>query len=462
MATLTLNDTINGKTTLIVGGDANGNVTSTDVDDFFTNNGSDKANVIQITLEDSVINVGDNCFQEYFTSVTTVSGGNNVESVGQQAFKSCISLTDISLPTATSVGLGAFAFCTSLTDISIPLVTSVGDQAFDSCTSLTDISLPSVTTIGAGGIFNQCNNLANVSMDSLESIPDGDQIELFAGTGLLSLANVSFASVNSIGNVAFHRCTSLTDISIPLATSVGEQAFRECSLLTNISLPAATSVGQKAFVFCSSLTNINLALVTSVGDYAFSDCTSLKFLNLPNATSIGAGFINNTGITNATSFSNGVVLGDKQELDKHYKSNEEYNQIEEDYNSELANAIHLDGEVKDREATISGLEINLQANVDALINMTANYESEVETTNQLTQDKAGLEQDKAGLEQDKVNLNNTISEKNTTISQLETDLQSNITIKDGLQVQVDNSPIDLTDSSFELSDVLTLVNKILN
>ena len=58
--------------------------------------------------------------------------------------------------------------------------------------------------------------------------------------------------VESIGNHAFQKCSSLTSVTIPNSvTSVGSDAFNGCSGLTSITIPnSVTSIGSGAFSGC--------------------------------------------------------------------------------------------------------------------------------------------------------------------------------------------------------------------
>ena len=191
---------------------------------------------------------------------------DSVTSIGNWAFYSCDSLTEIIIPdSVTSIGSSAFEYCTSLTNINIPdSVTSIGNSAFSYCTSLTNINIPdSVTSIGNYAFF-YCTSLTEII------IPD---------------------SVTSIGDSAFYSCDSLTNAVIGNGvTSIGEDAFRSCDSLTEIIIPdSVTSIGEDAFWSCDSLTEIIIPdSVTSIGDYAFYSCDSLTHVTLGNGvTSIG-------------------------------------------------------------------------------------------------------------------------------------------------------------------------------
>ena len=146
----------------------------------------------------------------------------------------------------TSIGDSAFSSCHSLSEIVIPSsVTSIGDSAFSGCESLSEIFIPSsVTSIGYR-TFSGCRSLSEIVIPS---------------------------SVTSIGDYAFSVCDSLSEIVIPSSvTSIGKGAFSDCVSLSEIFIPSSvTSIGDSAFYNCKFPDNLKQELISRFGDKIFS------------------------------------------------------------------------------------------------------------------------------------------------------------------------------------------------
>ena len=214
---------------------------------------------------------------------------NSVTAIGDKAFSSCYSLSQITIPNSvTAIGNSAFSGCDSLSQITIPSsVTAIGDSAFSSCSSLTQITIPSSVTAIGDEAFLWCSSLTQITIpESVTAIGD----EAFYECTWLSQITIP-SSVTAIGDSAFYGCDSLTQITIPNSvTAIGKWAFSSCRSLTQITIPeSVTSIGDRTFNNCSSLSQITIpSSVTAIGDSAFSSCDSLSQITIPESvTSIG-------------------------------------------------------------------------------------------------------------------------------------------------------------------------------
>ena len=221
--------------------------------------------------------------------LTSVTFGNSVTTIGDNAFYGCSGITTLNIPNSvTTIGSSAFRECKGLNSVTIGNdVTSIGDNAFYGCSGITTLNIPnSVTTIG-GSAFCACGGLNSVTIGN---------------------------NVTSIGDNAFYGCSGLTTLSIPNSvTSIGHSAFSGCNGLNSVTIEdgtetllfSSTSSGnpfsscpiEKLYLgrnisyspsyspFCRNqhLTSVLIGNnVTSIGENAFSVCKGLKSVSLPN------------------------------------------------------------------------------------------------------------------------------------------------------------------------------------
>lgn len=184
----------------------------------------------------------------------------------------------------------AFYNCSSLTNITIGSgVTSIGVNAFYNCTGLTDVNYTGTLAQWCGISFssfnsNPCDYTGKLCVNGEEIIdlviPDEvTTIKAYAFYNCKGIKSVTIGSgVTSIGNYAFARCSGLTGITIPdCVTEIGSSVFYACSGLTSITIGSGlTSIGDYAFYGCSGLTSLTIPdNITSIRSNAFWGCTSL-------------------------------------------------------------------------------------------------------------------------------------------------------------------------------------------
>ena len=261
--------------------------------------------VTELYVPSNVTSIGDYAFEG--CSITSVTIGNSVISIGYSAFYNCGSLTSVTIPdSVTSIGKCAFSDCSSLTSVTIPdSVTSIGDSAFSGCSSLTSVTIPnSVTSIGVSA-FNRCYSLTSIEIpDSVRSI------DRYAFSCCYSLTSITIGnSVIYIASDAFSDCYHLVEIYNLSSLKITKGAYgydvytdkntpsklsKESDFVihtdgnvktvvnyfgdkSEITIPSGvTNIKKYAFYGCSSLTSITIPnSVTSIGEYAFLNCESL-------------------------------------------------------------------------------------------------------------------------------------------------------------------------------------------
>ncbi len=126
----------------------------------FTTNNDGSINISQYTGSGGVVVIPD------------TTNGLPITTIGNSAFGniSGLSVSSVTIGTnVVSIGGDAFFGCSSLTNIAIGNnVTNIGGDAFVACGSLTTVIIPnSVTSIGIS-LFSACTNLSNVTIGTNE------------------------------------------------------------------------------------------------------------------------------------------------------------------------------------------------------------------------------------------------------------------------------------------------------
>ena len=313
-------------------------------------------NLTSVTIPNSVKSIGFYAFEDC-ENLTSVTIGDGVKGIGVYAFDGCTSLTavhisdiaawckikfydnplsyagrlylngeevkDLVIPNSVeSIGEDAFLGCTSLTSVTIgDGVKSIGESAFCGCENLTSVTIPkSVESIGECA-FAATDGLKEIKVDKDNLVYDSREncnaiIETASNTLIVGCRQTIIPnSVESIGDFAFSGCSGLTSVTIPNSvTSIGDYAFYECSGLTSVTIGnSVTSIGDYAFWGCSGLTSVTIPnSVTSIGDDAFSGCRGLTSVTIGNSVeSIGSyAFLNCSGLTSVTIPNSVTSIGD--------------------------------------------------------------------------------------------------------------------------------------------------------
>lgn len=245
------------------------------------------SSVTNIIIPDSMTNIGDWAFY-HCESLTSVSLGRSISHIGNNAFYHCPSLIsfDVDPENIIHASIDGILYNKDVTvliqcpvgkigDVIVPdSVTIIGDRAFSYC--------PYITSITLGDNVVQIGNSAFTSCTSLTSITIPDSVTTMGYSvfhGCYNLATITIGNgVTSISDWTFAYCSSLTSIVISeKVTSLGEYLFYDCSLLTSVTIPdGVPRIGERTFYYCDSLKSLTIPKsVTNIANHAFYSCRSL-------------------------------------------------------------------------------------------------------------------------------------------------------------------------------------------
>lgn len=178
-------------------------------------------------------------------------------------------------------------------------IVAIDARAFKGAKKLTsaDISNATLTSIGKA-VFADCSALETVKLpNQATEIPDS----LFFGCEELTTMDIP-AGIISIGAYAFNTCSVYNNVEFPSTLKViGESAFTKSGIL-EITLPKnIETIGQRVFSNCAKLEKFVFAedmQLTTLPDNAFQGCSKLKSITLPSSMkTIGAAaFLNCTSM----------------------------------------------------------------------------------------------------------------------------------------------------------------------
>ncbi|MDE7087533.1 MAG: leucine-rich repeat domain-containing protein, partial [Clostridia bacterium] len=225
--------------------------------------------VTEVTLGEGVTSIGESAF-EYCRGITEITLPATLTDIGERAFSQSKLSGALTIPASVkSIGYSAF-YGTRITSLTIENgVESIGGSAFVS-TGITSLSLPaSVKSIGDTA-FMYCDSLAQINFsEGLETI--GGRAFSIKGAGTLDIVLPS--TVKSIGGNCFGGVTANKIIINDTVESVGENVARSCTV-KELTVPA--NYGHNA----TSVETLTLFGEGDIPDNAYKNCTALKTVDL--------------------------------------------------------------------------------------------------------------------------------------------------------------------------------------
>ncbi len=196
---------------------------------------------------------------------------NELTEMGMNVFEQS-GIDSFNAPKLLSIGNNAFMDCYNLVSVSAQNLTVLTLGAFKNCIALKTIDMPSLIEIGANAVRNT-------------------GIEDFSGTTVEKIGNYAFADnyylekayfpvATSTGTNVFLNCSSLQIVGLLSLEELNGNTFSNCPSLINLYLPNAVSVVKSAFKG-SSVEILRFEKIETIKDLP----TTLKALILPNTTS---------------------------------------------------------------------------------------------------------------------------------------------------------------------------------
>ena len=183
-----------------------------------------------------------------------MKGGENIKTIGSNAFKNCKLLTSAADLAPVSVGDYAFQNCEKLDIFNFSNIKTYGREAFEYCYALKEADLSTATSFGVDCFYN-CYNLKRVKLgDNITTIPGG---AFYACNALEEV--VLGSSINSLGNNCFgnNQANALKRVYItaPAPPAAGSTPFYSPTSIT-LYVPEYAMVSYKLDNYWSKFTKV--------------------------------------------------------------------------------------------------------------------------------------------------------------------------------------------------------------
>ena len=174
--------------------------------------------------------------------------------------------------------------------------------AFHANNNVTSVTINSGINYIGTYAFGDCNNLSQIKIETENTNYDSrDNCNAIVETRTNKLiqgckSTVIPTSIESIGDSAFYRLSSLNNLIIPNnIKSIGKYAFYRCNKLNSITLSEGLlSIGDNAFSDCNSLKSLTIpASIEKIGNEAFISCSNITncFIDIDTLNHKTAGLI---------------------------------------------------------------------------------------------------------------------------------------------------------------------------
>lgn len=239
--------------------------------------------VLTASAEKIDTSIGDLKYQvDTETKEATVTGGvgNNLYSV---SIPDSIGYESINYP-ITRVGKEAFKGYRGLTTVSLGnCLKVIEDNAFEDCVELVKLDMPNSLETIKGGAFASCGFSVVEIADGVKEIGEN----AFYRSSTLNSVKIG-KSVTSIERNAFSQCPALTSVTLGENLKfIKTSAFENCTALSNIVLPSSLQVIDSRAFYNTALVSVSVpSSVVNIGKDAFEWIYALKEIKVDEANTV--------------------------------------------------------------------------------------------------------------------------------------------------------------------------------
>lgn len=268
--------------------------------------------VTSVKMGNEITTIGDNAFRDC-AALESVTLSEKLETLGTYAFYGCKALKTVALPeTLTTIPSYAFAYCTSLQTIEFPAtVTTIGGNAFSSCSGLVRVFIPATITKIDYNAFGWCGDV--VFYCEAASQPNAYSWAWYGQySGNRRAIWGATKGEEPVIVDGFELALKKSDYTATIVAYQGEDT--EVVIPDTVTVGLATykvkTVGQDSFIYNHDVTSIVVgANVTTIEDSAFASMQGLRYVYVPSTV---------TSITNMVEYSHGVTIFTDRDSEYYY------------------------------------------------------------------------------------------------------------------------------------------------
>lgn len=239
--------------------------------------------VLTASAEKIDTSIGDLKYQiDTETKEATVTGGVG-EKLYSVSIPDSIGYDNINYP-ITHVGKDAFKRYRGLTTVSLGnCLKVIEDNAFEGCVELVKLDMPNSLEIIKGGAFASCGFSVVEIADGVKEIGEN----AFYRSSTLNSVKIG-KSVTSIERNAFSHCPALTSVTLGENLKfIKTSAFEDCTALSNIVLPSSLQVIDSRAFYNTALVSVSVpSSVVNIGKDAFEWIYALKEIKVDEANTV--------------------------------------------------------------------------------------------------------------------------------------------------------------------------------